>query len=798
MVRKVWIQATDDQENRSQSFQNVSPGDNEAIKIDPHFNFAPGIDQVEIRWEVRAVDDVRKARFELWSVVENSRAIWTKDYRDAEAARVLTGTGDNSGPLAWSQVVIDGDAQRFPDRCPNVAGAPYQLRLTVTSKSTGAVTTAWTYFDVLVHSIELHWGEAGMIPAEDIGGVLFDPWQTLTRRDEPALLNGLRQPPGGVLTTAIPDTGEIPLLLRSTNAAYTYFHEWSKSRDFGFLRHKLRWGAGPRLPILAKIFLRRLDGGGLHSDAAAKALGPAKFLWSWRDRSMEERDAAEHAGLRQEVVDYIKAALRFQENTPNEPPGCLNCHAQRGGKRGGTVRVLRESNGTGNFPFETRAAANRTWAVVSKAHTTGAHAGWTGVLFQPSRMALDSYKIRVFLATPASLPTLDVAAGRSRRLVRAHPGLPTATTGMLVVKRRIDARYIRKSNTTPAMNLGTIDACFAVGGVRIQWQNQFWTRAEFLQCFADALAPNNAGEATGWARNSLFDKTARLRRRAIVNGSPQRLPLTILRLGQYDQWSGQPVALATAADPPNEANFTVPGRDVLNRPIIAAAVRRFLTKGFDLNNETNRWNIFLGNHGGLAPDEAEELFYHNGLNHAERNLVREEILQLYDAPTNQLRDFDVLPGQAVKWIESNYSYSQVGLMKIVIEMHVRKLMADQFEGVTFFHYTHFLEPKTIAGGVMGRQVGIGGFAGIELSRDLGLDAAFLAWGHPTDNSRRDLKRQYAAINNDPIGMACELKNGEITAAHEFGHFLHLPHREAVRMAWSTPRITSAPTPTTVA
>ncbi len=78
---------------------------------------------------------------------------------------------------------------------------------------------------------------------------------------------------------------------------------------------------------------------------------------------------------------------------------------------------------------------------------------------------------------------------------------------------------------------------------------------------------------------------------------------------------------------------------------------------------------------------------------------------------------------------------------------------------------------------MGRQCGLGGLAAVEVSRDIGLDAAFFAWGHPTDTSRRDLMRDYARTTGNVAGMAQELKGGEITATHEFGHFLHLPHRD---------------------
>ena len=54
--------------------------------------------------------------------------------------------------------------------------------------------------------------------------------------------------------------------------------------------------------------------------------------------------------------------------------------------------------------------------------TAGPNACCTGVLFQPSRIAMDSYQLRIFLATRPYKVTLDIA-GTMDALVANHPGL---------------------------------------------------------------------------------------------------------------------------------------------------------------------------------------------------------------------------------------------------------------------------------------------------------------------------------------------------------------------------------------
>ena len=218
-----------------------------------HFHFLPGMDEVEIRWTVVNPKRAVKARFEIWAATDDKKEIWSKEYSGEQAVDTLTGKDrQGDGPLAWREVVIAGDEIRFPDQCPNAAFGPYQLRLTVTSKR-GSVTTAWTYFDILVERIELQYGPRWRIPKGPIKDVL-PLYQTKTADDEKELVTALQ-----ANGAAVPAEGVIPLPLKSTQAAYVHFNEWFCWRDLSFLRHKARWGDGPRIPLFAKVFLKDID-----------------------------------------------------------------------------------------------------------------------------------------------------------------------------------------------------------------------------------------------------------------------------------------------------------------------------------------------------------------------------------------------------------------------------------------------------------------------------------------------------------------------------------------------------------
>ena len=762
-----------------------------------HFHFVPGVDPVAIRWKVEQIPKVQKIRFELWTVTKTNGPIWTMEKAGGEAITLLQGPhNDGKGELDWSLVTIPINAA-FPEGVANVANAPYQLRLTVTCAETGAVTTAWTYFDILVHTIELHWGPKAWIPGNAIANVSA-LLQARTTADELRLLKRLKgqvQPADPKVTLITP--GPLTeLRLPSTMAGYIHFDEWfGFAKDFAYLRHRARWGDGPRIPIKAIVYLKRVDGtkldpavGGATWNQAGAALGPTKLLWDWHDRPLNDRTPDEQR-LWTDSGDFVLTALTYKLNQGDEPPDCRNCHFERGGKRGSPQRIFPNQNGAGSVPFVVAQCADRKWAAFSTCMTQGLNACKTGVLFNPSRMAKDSYKITVMLAnqlTPdRAKPVLDVTTPNDQLLLQ-HPGLPMAETPMLEVRRQVNARYIRKGTYTP-IDLNLIRTSYEVAGIHIEWLNQVdltftgqWTKAEYDQYLADAIAMN--GQHFSNAQNLGCRFTNPNGRYGVQTNRYQQIQTLAGRtmqganlLAAYDHWFGVPVGILPLPGQPSDTCFAFPTREVVVEPFKDQAIAAYIAKPRTFNGVLKKWNRLV--HQNPAANAATlRLQLYNWLSASKRQKVDASAAQLYNAAGwtafNQLN-----PN---KWAVSNYLHTD-GSVDLLAEMHQLKIAADAYEGVTFFHYINILrtvdaagnEPPAGGGPPVGRYYDLGGVAKVDTSFDLGLKSTFFVWDHPNDGRRGQSKVP-----------AIPMMDGNVTAVHEFGHNLHLTHPFGTDGAWN--------------
>lgn len=777
-ITDLWFESVSDPSKRSQGFQNLDPSQNAGIDPGNHFYFLPGVDKVEIKWKVRRPGQTTKVKLELYSKLK-ATPVWVKEVNGKEASELILGTETKTscGKLDSGEIQIAGDNVNFPHQKPNLHGAPYQLRATVTG-SDGKVTTAWTYFDILVDSIRLRWGRVSHIPPGTIADVeaTFAP---LTDRDERALVGDLRKD-----STDVDPTADFRLPLRSTNAAYVHLNEWYMWRDFAYLRYQARWGKGPRIPILARVGMKSLDStDGVRSVGGAEALGPAEFLWDWRDKPEATR-RNEMAGWNNAARTFVINALKYRENIADAPPDCLNCHDDRGGKRGGPDPIFPPFNNPAHFPFEVAAAGTRRWAAISKPIATGRYASYTGVIFQPSRMAYDSYQVRVFLASGYQA-TLDVAGVSMADLVNRHQGLPTAATGMMEVVRQVDARYVTKGASTPAIDLAAVATEYGKGGVRVQWTQANWGQAEYTNMMTAAMNPDNSNEDPGPVRQRIFRANAQARRRGLNNWKTQHdntkdAPVKV-QLPNYDQWFGCPAGQVAANA--SASAFTLPGRELALAPYISAVVQTYISKNRVSNDKLRKWNRLQAANPHTPAAELRVQFYHQSLKQSERDKIDPEIRRRYEA--DGWAGWDRPQNHAEEWASDNYSYRLSKLVYLAEEMHVRKVLADAFEGVTLFHYQHFLDALNPDGSNYARQCAIGGVAAISMNADLGLSGAFLVWDHPTNLQRQTLARQLCVRrgvapaggngHTGPSHAECTFKDGNATVVHEFGHFLHLPH-----------------------
>ena len=749
----VWIQPKGNQWEHSEPFDNLtSSATSKMPDMNAHYHFLPGIDEVEIDWVVEYPRRVGKLEVQLYSA-HFAAPVFTKTYQDGAAQTAAAKTGPS---LAWSEIAIADP--RFPGGRPDVAHAPYQLRLVVTDADTGCESMAWTYFDVLVHSIELHWGPAAWIPNAPIPDTspLFGP---MAQARETVVLQRLKKQ---AKTTDPAVTGidgtDIMIDLPSACAGYVHWAEWQCFwKDLAFLRYRGLWGLGPRVPLLAKVYPKRADGTKLDPDAGhatwadvGKVVGPAAILWDWHDRPeagrrLQERQRWTAAG------DFVMRALAYKPNDGDEPPDCRNCHVDRGGRRAGPDRVL-PTAAANPLPSAVVAATTRKWASLSNVAATGSMAGHAGILFHPSRMAGDTYKLRAMLANELvadkSKLVLDVATPVDDLLDDSH-GLPMGETGMLEMRRLIPARYVRKAGYYDEIDLTKIDERFAPAGVKIEWTRELWTEAEYNLHLTAALAGAVHQESAAEVRGHRSQDAA-VKRRSVIAPLVGRGTLA-----RFDHWFGWKVGRLKPT--PSEVCLTHPDRATAINPFIAAAHLAWVAAVKETKSRTKKWTEFRAKSPHDPEDDVRIRQVLTKLRKSDRRWVMTEAKRLYTAAGWSLFE----EADEEKWAVAHFAYTQ-GWIDVVMEQHQRKIMADAFEGVTFFHYINLWETVDSGGASVARDYSLGGVAKVDTSADLGLKSMFFVWDHPDDRRRGG--------NRGPDTM-----DGNETAAHEFGHNLHLSH-----------------------
>lgn len=803
LITGLWFENAGQRDLRSQSFINHLDGkhaDPAPLDTSNHFHFLPGIDLAELRWSVVRPDLASKAVLELWSSHDNTAPILTKTY-DGDAAATLLGASDSNGagPLDNKELEIPSDATRFPGKCFNAAFGPYQLRLTVTCTASGAVTTAWTYIDVLVHSIELKWGPETWIPAAPIADTSA-LLRAATLDDEKNILKLLKgvKKPSDPEVLAVPSAGDIPVRLRSTMSGYATCYEWyGAEHDFAFLRHRARWGDGPRIPLYAQIYLKRMDGskldpdaGGATWDQAGAALGPVKILFDWADRDLTARTTAEN--LRNaDAGAFVLRAFNHKPNTGDEPPDCNNCHIDRGGKRGGTDRIFPAQDGRGSLPFVVTQCPTRKWAAFSEALTSGPNACRAGVLFQPSRMAMDSYKITALLAIEKAGAAYAVDAGGTlATLLLANANLPSASSGTVEIQRQIDARYIRK-DTYAAVNRTLIDAAYLAAGLHIEWLNDvdpaftgLWTQTDYNNYFNSAVALGGLHYSDQQIFGKRYSDNATFKHKSKMEEKIKPLlarltTLNPLGIKLMDHWFGCPAGQTKPS--PSDVCLTFPSRDIVVDFYRDKAIQQYIQRKIKIktknkieqpaevggtrfvNDKLKKWNTVVANNPTLTPEAQRKLFFANSLTDDERTKVDKLAMAFYNA--DDWKDWEKT--DEYDWAVANYD----GATELVLEMCNLKLIDDAFQGVTFFHYINMWETIDSTGASKARNWGLGGVAKTEMAGDLGLKSMFFLWDHPSDGRRAaGLKLRH-------------MMNGDVTAVHEFGHNLHLPHAFSGDSMW---------------
>ena len=419
------------------------------------------LEDIWIHWKHKNPALIKESRLELFCRMNGElKRIWTKIFiwdncpvnaktqfkGDLKLFNEVTDKLNNTGLRSVKLGLFSYD-QQFPDDYVTAEFSPYQLKLSVVPKSDTIKNTpqsVWMYFDIRV-KLELFWGEDKMIPTARNDAGMLPPRKLTILPEEKAILRTLRTQDQGANFKIGTNNREI--IIDANNFKEGHDDEYHND----FVETTKLWGDGPRLPVIAEVKVKRSDG---RIELCPPAIGNAKFLWDWEDTDDTQtnpkwRNWVDGAAT-QETRDFLTNIFQSTRDL-TDPLDTDNCPTSYGGKRAKNLHpfpilpgyapanVIRD----GEFPFPIEACRVRKWAVFSKAWRTGALAGKTGVLFQPSRIAGDKYKLSVYLYYDSELDGL--AKGNTFRPVA---GDAHATAGFWEVFRRVNLTYIKRAGAT--------------------------------------------------------------------------------------------------------------------------------------------------------------------------------------------------------------------------------------------------------------------------------------------------------------------------------------------------------------
>ena len=430
---------------------------------DSRFAFAPMNEEIWIRWKHKKPELIKESRLELFCRINGElKKIWTKTFLwdncpenaktqfkgnlklSSEEADKSNNVGLRSVTHSYNTATFD---PLFPNGCVTAEFSPYQLKLTVIPKAENIKSlpqSVWMYFDVRV-KLELYWGDEKMIPAlRTDGGMPPTRKQTIVA-EEKAILNTLRERDRQSEFKINTDNREIIIdaNIFKEGHADDYYNDYLETTKL--------WGEGPRIPVIAEVKVKHSDG---TFHLCPPAVGNAKFLWDWEDTDNTYGNQKwknwVDATATQETKDFLENIFQSTRDL-TDPLDSDNCSTSYGGKRAKTLHPFPVQAGyapaniirNGEFPFPVEVCQNRNWAVFSKAWQTGAEGGKTGVIFQPSRIAGDKYKLSVYLYYDQQLDSTAKA-----QTFRAKAGDAYATTGFWEVFRRVNLTYIKRAGAT--------------------------------------------------------------------------------------------------------------------------------------------------------------------------------------------------------------------------------------------------------------------------------------------------------------------------------------------------------------
>jgi hypothetical protein len=440
------------------------------------FNFLPEYDTGELIFEIHnPFDIVDQAKLEIYKRDEDQPLAtidlikldrnWARHgvHKVTWDGRIVSDAAPAPGTINAEETTHDlttvaaktdaSPAAPFPDGYLTLEHGPYKIRLVLESDLLPDMpAVAWTYVHVLLAKLELKIGPEEAIPNDGAPPTLA--MDKVVRKQ--------------IEDDGFPaDGGTLKVYLLHNNFKNTDA-ELEDTSNADYTTSATLWGDGPRIPILAKIWLKAADGSQIDLETSAKgalALGRARFMWDVEDPDEVPQPEPGGRAANGKARKFIAKAIQYYKKSKDGRRAADNekyyqgdnGHVDRGGRRGpnATIHfpdqagyVAQAALNAAQFPFQVGTSLDtptkRLWAAFSIGWTSGKLKGFTGVLFRPSRIAGDNYIVTVRLPWDHDDKGVWITDVKDKEI--KAPDALVVKSGIFEIWRRTQVvRYIRKS-----------------------------------------------------------------------------------------------------------------------------------------------------------------------------------------------------------------------------------------------------------------------------------------------------------------------------------------------------------------
>jgi hypothetical protein len=335
----------------------------------PEF-IASGGETVQLRYGFDDPDGrLTDVMLEIFTDDDRAAPLWSR-----KVPREHISAGE--GSLDWNGK-LDSSDDEFPDGFATVTASPYLVKLSAKDGSGSMFRQAKIRVEVAEVKLSLA------------------PVDCLTEAQDQEVVRELR---------SLADSQTVRLRAKSFILRTALNADLGDGLDIGHQLAIAPWGngAGVRIPLIATVSVWSSR---KQAMVAGKALGASRVLWDFVEGApgpVPEEGAGNSSYLR---------AVEQHDQANAGPPNGRNAPAILGGKRSSKALpkpvLAAADSSVKDFPFSSAAGKTRFWSAFGAIQRDGDHEAQSGIVFRPSAIAGDTYRVQAYVDVDGTLDSLE-------------------------------------------------------------------------------------------------------------------------------------------------------------------------------------------------------------------------------------------------------------------------------------------------------------------------------------------------------------------------------------------------------